>query len=89
MKIVILGAPGSGKDTAAKKIEKKFRLNQLVLGDYFKQEYKNKTKIGKAAYKYWSKGILCPYKLISSSNLFSILALSSSLFISIFFGTSR
>jgi|SRR3989344_6466038 len=64
MKIVILGAPGSGKDTAAKKIEKKFRLNQLVLGDYFKQEYKNKTKIGKAAYKYWSKGILCPDKLV-------------------------
>src|SRR3989344_2754710 len=61
MKVVILGAPGSGKDTEAKKISRKFNLKHIITSSYFIKEYKSRTRLGLEVYnKYLSKGKLCP-----------------------------
>lgn len=61
MIIVIMGSCGSGKDTLANKIRKKYDYIMLSPGQIFREEAKKKTKLGiEAKDKYWGKGLLCP-----------------------------
>jgi adenylate kinase len=46
MRIVMLGAPGSGKGTQAKKLQAKFRLPQVSTGDLLRQAVADKTPLG-------------------------------------------
>ena len=66
MKIVVMGAPGSGKDTEAKLISKYLKLKIDSIGDYLRKEYNKKSVLGIKTYKYWSSGELCPDNLIIS-----------------------
>ncbi|KAI3378078.1 hypothetical protein SNEBB_009449 [Seison nebaliae] len=46
-RLMILGAPGSGKGTIGKRILKLFpKMTTLVMGDVLRQEIRNKSKIG-------------------------------------------
>ena len=47
MKIVILGAPGSGKGTQAKLLSKDLKLKHVITSDLIKEEIKKKTPKGK------------------------------------------
>lgn len=47
MKIILLGAPGSGKGTVAQKIYENFELPQISTGDLLRDEIKKGTKLGK------------------------------------------
>ena len=60
MYIVMLGAPGSGKGTAAKILSKRAGLPHISTGDMFREQIKKETELGKLANSYMSKGQLVP-----------------------------
>ncbi|MBR1802863.1 MAG: adenylate kinase [Clostridia bacterium] len=60
MYIVMFGAPGSGKGTAAKILAKRTNLPHISTGDMFREQIKNQTELGKLADSYISKGNLVP-----------------------------
>ena len=60
MKIVMLGAPGAGKGTQAKKIAAKFSIPHISTGDIFRANIKQGTELGKKAKEYMDKGELVP-----------------------------
>ena len=49
MKIIMLGAPGAGKGTQAKKIAAKYEIPHISTGDIFRANIKNGTELGKKA----------------------------------------
>lgn len=63
MKIVILGAPGAGKGTQAKRISKQYNIPHISTGDIFRSNIKNNTELGKMAKSYMDKGDLVPDEL--------------------------
>lgn len=63
MKIIMLGAPGAGKGTQAKKIAKKYEIPHISTGDIFRANIKNNTELGKKAKTYMDKGLLVPDEL--------------------------
>jgi len=60
MNIVLLGSPGVGKGTYAKRISKIYNIPQISTGDIFREAIKNKTEIGLLAKTYIDKGNLVP-----------------------------
>lgn len=64
MKIVMLGAPGAGKGTQAKKVASKFGIPHISTGDLFRENIKNKTALGNKAKVYIDKGLLVPDDLV-------------------------
>ena len=46
MKIIMLGAPGAGKGTQAKKIAAKYEIPHISTGDIFRANIKNNTELG-------------------------------------------
>ena len=63
MKIIMLGAPGAGKGTQAKKIAEKYHIPHISTGDIFRTNIKNGTELGKKAKDYMDKGLLVPDEL--------------------------
>ena len=63
MKIIMLGAPGAGKGTQAKKISDKYEIPHISTGDIFRANIKNGTDLGKKAKEYMDKGALVPDEL--------------------------
>jgi len=49
MRIVLLGAPGSGKGTQAKLLTEKYRVPQVSTGDLLREAVKAETELGKMA----------------------------------------
>ena len=64
MKIIMLGAPGAGKGTQAKKIAAKYGIPQISTGDIFRANKKNGTELGKKAKTYMDQGLLVPDELV-------------------------
>ena len=60
MKIIMLGAPGAGKGTQAKKIAAKYNIPHISTGDIFRANIKNGTELGKQAKTYMDQGLLVP-----------------------------
>ena len=60
MVIIMLGAPGTGKGTVAGILMEKLKFPQVSTGDIFRKHIKEKTKLGKLAEDYLSKGELVP-----------------------------
>ena len=58
--IVLMGAPGAGKGTQAKLLEKALGLPQVATGDLFRANLKNQTELGKLAKTFMDKGELVP-----------------------------
>ena len=50
MKIIMLGAPGAGKGTQAKKIAEKYDIPHISTGDIFRANIKNGTELGPVSY---------------------------------------
>lgn len=66
MKIVLLGAPGAGKDTLADKFKEQYNFTVLTTGEIFRQEAALGTELGlHARDTYWGKGILCPDDIVN------------------------
>ena len=60
MKIVMLGAPGAGKGTQAKRIAEKCGIPHISTGDIFRANIKAGTELGKKAKEYMDQGGLVP-----------------------------
>jgi len=63
MKIIMLGAPGAGKGTQAKKIAEKYGIPHISTGDIFRANIKNQTELGMKAKSYMDQGALVPDEL--------------------------
>lgn len=64
MKIVMLGAPGAGKGTQAKKLSVKYGIPHISTGDIFRANIKEGTELGKKAKEYMDQGLLVPDELV-------------------------
>ena len=64
MKIIMLGAPGAGKGTQAKKIADKYQVPHISTGDIFRANIKNGTELGMKAKTYMDQGLLVPDELV-------------------------
>lgn len=64
MILILLGAPGSGKGTQAKRLTDKLGLTHLSTGDILREAVKNGAELGKKAEGYMKAGELVPDDLI-------------------------
>lgn len=64
MKIIMLGAPGAGKGTQAKKIADLCNIPHISTGDIFRANIKEGTELGKKAKAYMDAGELVPDELV-------------------------
>lgn len=64
MKIIMLGAPGAGKGTQAKKITKKYGIPHISTGDILRANIKAGTELGHKAKTFIDKGLLVPDDLV-------------------------
>lgn len=64
MKIVLLGAPGAGKGTQAKKLIEKFGIPQISTGDLLRAAVNEGTELGQEAKSYMDKGELVPDSVV-------------------------
>ena len=63
MNLILLGAPGAGKGTQAKKIAGKYQIPHISTGDIFRANIKAGTELGKKAKSYMDQGLLVPDSL--------------------------
>ncbi|HDH02116.1 MAG TPA: adenylate kinase [Nitrospirae bacterium] len=64
MRIVLLGAPGAGKGTQAKKLVEKYGIPQISTGDILRKAVADGTPLGKEAKAYMDKGELVPDSVV-------------------------
>ena len=64
MRIVMLGAPGAGKGTQAKRIASKYEIPHISTGDIFRMNIKSKTVLGNKAKGYMDQGLLVADELV-------------------------
>jgi adenylate kinase len=64
MRLVLLGAPGAGKGTQAKKLIEKYGIPQISTGDILRQSVADGTPLGKEAKSFMDKGELVPDKVV-------------------------
>lgn len=60
LNIILMGPPGAGKGTNAKKIIACYKIPHISTGDMFREAIKNKTALGEVANSYIEKGLLVP-----------------------------
>ncbi|GAB4390536.1 MAG: adenylate kinase [Thermodesulfovibrionales bacterium] len=64
MRLVLLGAPGAGKGTQAKKLVEKYEIPQISTGDILRQSVADGTPLGKEAKSFMDKGELVPDSVV-------------------------
>jgi adenylate kinase len=60
MDMILLGLPGVGKGTQAKKLEASLNIPHIATGDIFRKAIKNETPLGKKAKSFIDAGELVP-----------------------------
>lgn len=63
-RIILLGAPGVGKGTQAKRLESEYKLAHISTGDMLREALREGTDLGLKAKEYMEKGELVPDDLI-------------------------
>lgn len=64
MNFIILGGPGCGKGTQAKKISLKFGISHLSTGEIFRKILEQKNVLSETLRQYVDKGILVPDSIV-------------------------
>jgi adenylate kinase len=64
MRLVLLGAPGAGKGTQAKKLIEKYAIPQISTGDILRKAVADGTPLGKEAKAVMDRGELVPDKIV-------------------------
>lgn len=65
MRVILLGPPGAGKGTQAKKMAERLRLVHVSTGDILRQNVSSNMDLGKEARSYMEKGVLVPDELVT------------------------
>ncbi len=65
MYLVLLGPPGAGKGTQAKRLAERLALPHISTGDILRQNVKDGTDLGKQAKGIMDKGLLVPDDLVA------------------------
>ena len=61
---ILLGPPGAGKGTQAKRVESEFRVPHISTGDILRDHVARGTDLGRQAREYMDRGELVPDRLI-------------------------
>jgi len=64
MNLILLGGPGAGKGTQAKKLIEEFTIPQISTGDMLRAAVADKTQLGLKAKEYMDKGALVPDSVV-------------------------
>lgn len=64
VRLLLLGAPGSGKGTQSEKIKNMFNIPVIATGDIFRKNISEGTAFGKKAQSFMDKGELVPDELV-------------------------
>ena len=64
MRLVLLGAPGAGKGTQAKKLIEKYGIPQISTGDLLRAAVAAGTQLGREAKSFMDKGELVPDRVV-------------------------
>ncbi|MDW7739233.1 MAG: adenylate kinase [Bacillota bacterium] len=64
MLIILIGPPGAGKGTQAKKLVNEFNLAYVSTGDILRNAVKEETALGRKAREYMDQGKLVPDELV-------------------------
>lgn len=64
MDLILLGPPGSGKGTQAKKMVERYHVPQISTGDILRAALKEKTPLGLEAKQYMDQGRLVPDEVV-------------------------
>jgi adenylate kinase len=64
LNVVMLGAPGAGRGTQAKRLAERFNLSYLSTGDLLLKEIELKTETGRLAETYLQAGKLVPDEIV-------------------------
>jgi len=66
MRIILLGPPGAGKGTQARRLAEKYDCAQIATGDLFRAHIKHRTPIGLKVEKIMNEGKLVPNEITIS-----------------------
>jgi adenylate kinase len=64
MDLILLGPPGSGKGTQAKRMVERYHIPQISTGDMLRAALKEKTPLGLEAKQYMDQGKLVPDEVV-------------------------
>jgi adenylate kinase len=65
LNLIIFGPPGAGKGTHSARLAEKYHLVHFSTGDFFRNEIKNMTELGKKAKTHIDKGELVPDDIVN------------------------
>jgi adenylate kinase len=65
MRIILLGPPGAGKGTQAKRLAEKLEVPHISTGDILRENVKSGTPLGIEAKDYMDRGLLVPDELVA------------------------
>ncbi|MDQ1641001.1 MAG: adenylate kinase [Actinomycetota bacterium] len=78
MRLLLIGAPGSGKGTQAERLADHFGLTHISSGDLLRRHVEEGSKLGQAVQRYVSRGDLVPDTLVMDALRKPVVAASES-----------